>query len=408
MHDNYLTLLKTHILAEDTFLNAAFSGRQKGRSLTWIKVTLRPVLLKEKRHIQFSYFDGKQDVAKNYAESELETKVDELLALPFKNITLRTTTGNIRVQITKKGKAIIHQDKTPATQPKQSNLSHDHRKNLILPLDKPDPFLQTIGIMTEDGRVRAKMQDKFWQINRFLQLIHQTIDLNKLTASPLKVIDCGCGSAYLTFATYHYLSHILKRPTQMAGIDLKTDLLKRRSEQAKNLGWDGLVFEASRIIDYAPAAPPDIVLALHACDTATDESLAQAVKWNSRYIFSVPCCHHHLQAQLPSVGQACPERSQRIANLSHKPILRHGILKERLGDILTDAFRAIVLRVMGYRSDVVEFISSEHTDKNLMIRAVKVAPPGQPQFVQEYQAMKAEWGVTPYLETLLGELFEQV
>jgi len=397
MHDNYLTLLKNHILDEDTFLDAVFSGQQKGQNLPWVKVTLRPVLIKNKRYIQLSYFDGKQDVAKNYAEAELETKVDELLALPFKNITLRATTGNIRVQITKKGKAIIHQDKTPAAQPQQPNLSHDHRKDLILPLDKPDPFLQTIGIMTEDGRVRAKMQDKFWQINRFLQLIHQTIDLNKLTASPLNVIDCGCGSAYLTFATYHYLTHILKRPTQMVGIDLKTDLLKRRSEQAKNLGWDGLAFKASRIIDYTPAAPPDIVLALHACDTATDESLAQAVKWNSRYIFSVPCCHHHLQAQLPSVGQ--------VANLSHKPILRHGILKERLGDILTDAFRALILRVMDYRSDVVEFVSSEHTDKNLMIRAVKAVRPGQPQFTREYEALKAEWGVTPYLEELLGEQF---
>ncbi len=392
MSNAYQQEIKTGILNEKTFLSAVFSGRQKGKSVPWEKVSLRPVLLKGKRHIQFSYFNGKQDISKNYAGDELAAKIDELLALPFKSIVLRATTGNLRVQFSKKGKAIIHREKAPQSAPPP--LSHDRRKDLILPPDRPDPFLQTIGIMTEDGRVRAKMQDKFWQINRFLQLIHQSINPKHLNHLPLRVIDCGCGSAYLTFAAYHYLSYILKRPTQMTGIDLKSDLLRRRSEQAQKLGWDGLRFEASRIIKYTPSAPPDIVLALHACDTATDESLAQAIRWGSRYIFSVPCCHHHLQAQLPTVGQA--------ANLSHKPVLRHGILKERLGDILTDAFRALILRIMGYRSDVVEFISSEHTDKNLMIRAVKTAKPGQTQFLREYEAMKAEWGVTPYLEALLG------
>ncbi|OQY37279.1 MAG: hypothetical protein B6243_00970 [Anaerolineaceae bacterium 4572_5.2] len=397
MSNTYQQRIKNHILDEETFLSAVFSGQQKGKSVLWEKVSLRPVLLKDKRHIQFSYFDGKQDISKNYAGDELAEKVDELLALAFKSIALRASSGDIRVQITKKGKAIIHQDKAPAKQPQQPDLSHNHRKDLLLPFDKPNPFLQTIGIMTAEGRIRAKMQDKFWQINRFLQLVHQSIDLKRLSHSPLRVVDCGCGSAYLSFATYHYLSDILERPTQMVGIDLKSDLLQRRGEQARNLGWDGLRFEASRIIDYTPAAPPDIVLALHACDTATDESLAQAARWGSRYIFSVPCCHHHLQAQLPSVGQA--------VSLSHKPVLRHGILKERLGDILTDAFRALILRIMGYRSEVVEFISSEHTDKNLMIRAVKASKPGQAQFLREYQAMKAEWGATPYLEELLGKEF---
>jgi SAM-dependent methyltransferase len=251
--------------------------------------------------------------------------------------------------------------------------------------------------MTQDGRIRAKMQDKFWQINHFLQLISQTADLDQLAGSPLQVVDCGCGSAYLTFATYHYLTTILKRPTRLTGIDVKKDLLDRRAKQAQSLGWSGLTFKASRIIDFEPPTPPDIVLALHACDTATDEALAQAIKWQSQLIFSVPCCHHHLQAQLSSVGQ--------IADLSQKPLLRHGILKERLGDILTDAFRALILRIMGYRTDVVEFISSEHTARNLMIRAVKSTRPGHSQFVREYEKMKECWGVKPYLETLIGEAF---
>ena len=395
----YQQAIKTGILDEKTFLSAVFSGRQKGKSVPWEKVSLRPALLKGKRYIQFSYFNGKQDISKNYAGDDLAAKIDELLALPFKSIVLRANDGNLRVQFSRKGKAIIHREKAPQNAPPPA-LSHNRRKDLILPADKPDPFLQTIGIMTADGRVRVKMQDKFQQINRFLQLIQQSINPKHLQNNPLRVVDCGCGSAYLTFAAYHYLSYILKRPTQMTGIDLKSDLLRRRSEQAQKLGWEGLRFEAVRIIDYLPPSPPDITLALHACDTATDESLAQAIKWGSKYIFSVPCCHHHLQAQLPTVGQA--------NSLSHKPILRHGILKERLGDILTDAFRALILRVMGYRSEVVEFISSEHTDKNLMIRAVKTARPGQAQFLREYKAMKAEWGVTPYLETLLGERMNAV
>ena len=140
-----------------------------------------------------------------------------------------------------------------------------------------------------------------------------------------------------------------------------------------------------------------MVLALHACDTATDEALAQAIHWGSQFIFSVPCCHHHLQAQLDSVAHA--------KVLAHKPLLRHGILKERWGDILTDAFRALILRILGYRTEVIEFISPDHTAKNLLIRAVKSTAPGDPNFLAEYKALKAEWGVSPYLEALLREKF---
>jgi SAM-dependent methyltransferase len=252
--------------------------------------------------------------------------------------------------------------------------------------------------MTASGEVRASRRDKFVQINEFLRLIVETRELEALDADPLTLVDCGCGSADLTFAVYHYLNHVLARPARLTGVDVKRALLRERAALAERLGWEGLSFVASRIIDFEPGVEPDIVLALHACDTATDEALAQAVAWGSRMIFSVPCCHHDLQAQMK--GPAMPDVFQ--------PVLRQGILKERLGDILTDTFRAQLLRMMGYRTDVVEFVSSEHTDKNLMIRAVKFADPGDAQMVREYERLKAYWSVQPFMERLLADVFPDV
>lgn len=394
MPENYIPLLKQLILQTDTLVNATFNGSQKGKTCPWIKVLLRPVLIKGVRQVQFSYFDGQKDLTRNYAGPEIEAPLDELLALPFNSISLRTAAEKIRVQFTQKGKAILHRENVSPEQVPAGPPAHDRPKNLLLPAHQPDPFLQAVGIMTAQGKIKADMQDKFRQINQFLQLIDHTADLRQLSPqAPLLVIDCGCGSAQLTFAAFHYLTHILNLPAQMIGVDLKKDLLKKRAEQAQALGWTDLRFEPCAIIDFVPPRPPDMVLALHACNTATDEALAQAITWGSKLIFSVPCCHHHLQAQLPTLAQT--------ENPAHRPIFRQGILKERLGDILTDAFRAQILRLKGYRAEVVEFISSEHTAKNLMIRAEKIALPVEDRFVAEYRALKQEWGVTPYLETLL-------
>jgi len=355
---------------------------------------VRPVELKGVYHLQFSYFDGRHDISKNYRGDDLSARVDELLAEPFSSIVVHTTTEKLRAQITKKGKTILHREKhnAPKTTP---NLNHDRPKGLIFPFGEPNPFLHAVGIATADGKIKAKMTDKFWQINRFLDLVSQTLSSADLPARPLNVIDCGCGNAYLTFATYYFLTKILGRETRLIGIDVNADLMAKRNAQVAEMDWSGLEFHPSAIIDFRPDTPPDIVLALHACDTATDEALAQAIRWGSRHIFSVPCCHHHLQAQLPPLGA--------VENPAYKSILRHGILKERLGDILTDTFRALILRMMSYRTDVVEFISTEHTARNLMIRAVKTTTGDNSLFVAEYNAMKNFWGVTPYLETLLSD-----
>lgn len=385
----YQQTLKTHILDEATFVTAEFNGVQRGHTMRWQRLELRPLQLKNGRFIQFSYFDDKQHIAKNYAADELETALDEALALPFKNWNLTHTNGRLRVQITKKGKAIVHEDK--AQQPIDLPvLAHDRPKQHILSEDEPVPFLQAVGIMTANGRVKANMRRKFRQINQFLMLIAETADFG--SEASLNVVDFGCGNAYLTLAAYHYFHNALSVPTQLTGIDIKEKLVRRHNQTAKELGWDGVRFLAQPIDSYQPPMPPDIVLALHACDTATDDALAQAIRSHSRYIFSAPCCHHHLQAQLNQQASPAPFTA----------VVRHGILKERLGDILTDAFRALILRIMGYRTDVIEFIDTQHTPRNLMIRAVKTSAPGDPQFVAEYREMKAFWQVTPYLETLLG------
>ncbi|KAA3659383.1 MAG: SAM-dependent methyltransferase [Chloroflexi bacterium] len=388
--NDYKQLVKESILDKKQFIRAVFTGQQRGQTVPWNKLIVRPVMLKESRHIQISHFDAKKDITKNYTEAEISEKLDEILTLPFKNIHVQTSSDKLQIQFTKKGKALIHRHKSH-TKSKQLSLSHDRRKNLLLPGDKPDPFLETIGIMTKDGKIRANRQGKFKQINEFLKLVLESGELEKLDASPLHIIDCGCGNAYLTFAVFYYLKHILKLPTEMVGIDVNKPLLERRTAQTQELGWEGLSFQQSTIIDFQPTTLPHVVLALHACDTATDETLAQAIKWQSDMVFCAPCCHHHLQQQM----------TQKNNPDIFSPILRHSSLKERMGDILTDSFRSLILQIMGYRTDIVEFVSTEHTGKNLLIRAVKTGKPGNQRAVQEYKSLKQFWQLSPYLEQLL-------
>ena len=380
-------LVKGHILEDGTLVRAVFSGRRRGHTCPWIEVVIRPVRIGNKRQLQFSYFDGKKDVTKNYTD-QAEAVLDELLALPFTSIQVNTADSAVQVQITRKGKAIVHRH--GPVQHRTPSLQHDRHKKLMLPVDRPDPFLRAIGIMTQEGKVRARARKKFQQINEFLKLVVETGEWSE-GDRPLRIIDCGCGKAYLTFAVYHYFNHILGVPIKVLGVDVNRELLDKQAEQGRALGWDGLSFQVSSILDFQPTEPPDVVLALHACDTATDEALAQAIRWQSDRIYTVPCCHHHLQQQM----------RQGTAPVQLRPILRHGALRERLGDILTDGLRAQILRIMGYRTDVIEFVSTEHTAKNLMIRAVKSAPRGDRQAIHEYEALTEFCQVRPYLAQLL-------
>ena len=392
MPEDYVERVRESILAGESLVRATFSGRQSGTTLEWIKVVVRPVQVKGALHWQVSHFDAEKDTTENYAAEEIVGKVDELLALPFKNIHVETTRGSLEVRITKKGKAFLRE--IPLAEPRAAvDLAHDREKKKVLSLGDSAPFLEAVGILTKGGKVKADRQGKFRQINEFLRLVEETGVFAEGAGKPVHIADCGCGNAYLTFAIYHYVTNILRLPADVVGIDVKGDLLKRHREKVRALGWDRLTFELGSIADFQPAVVPDVVVALHACDTATDDALARGIRWSSRLIMSAPCCQHELQQQLSHVPVPTPFRA----------VSRHGILDERLGDILTDTFRAAILRIMGYRTDVIQFVSTEHTAKNLMIRAVKTSESGSAHSVEEYQALKDYWHVTPQLERLLGD-----
>ena len=389
MDSDYKDLVRERILQRETLIRAAFTGEQKGSSLPWVKVTVRPVELKGQIHLQFSYFDEKKDITKNYLE-EAAAKVDELLALPFRNIFIESSVGNVQVNISKKGKALINESKpTKST----TNLSHDRQKNRILTAENAAPFLKAIGIMTDDGRIKADMQHKFKQINEFLRLVEETGAFHNWGGRPIRVVDFGCGSGHLTFAMYFYLREILRLDAHVTGVDIKRELMDQLQAKSEALQWHGLNFQTGYISEYETDIHPDVVLALHACDTATDDALVKGIEWGSRLIVCAPCCQHELQEQMA--------RIEMPGQLS--PIFQHGIFFERMGDILTDSFRANILRIMGYRTDVTEFVPIEHTGKNLMIRSVKTAPVGEARWVDEYRNLKSFWKLTPYLEKVLGE-----
>jgi SAM-dependent methyltransferase len=383
--------VKRLVLDEQVFVRFTMKCRSQDASTSWRQVIIRPVLIKNERYLQFSYFSQKQDITRNYRDSQAGQKLDEILALPFNSLVVQSTLEDLRVQITPKGNVILHRDKA-SKGGLERQLAHDVSKKLLLPAGKLDSFLQTTGIMDDQGRVRPSMQGKFSQINAFLKLLEHTGELERFDTTPIHILDCGCGSAYLSFAAYHYLNNVRGIPAHLTGIDTNATLIQKDNRQSEELGFSDACFQKSAIIDYVPQKSPDIVLALHACDTATDEAIYQGIVSESRLIMCAPCCHHQLHKQLHAVKP-------------FTPVFQDGILKQRLSDILTDTFRALILRSMGYKTDVVEFVSPEHTNKNLMIRAVRRTQRDKARNVQEYLDLKTYWGVTPYLEMLLGGRF---
>ncbi len=402
-----LPQLITDTVLNPDFRRATFGGAVRGTPTEWVRVVLRPVELRGQLHLQFSYFDGKKDFAKNFTRPEAEAPLAELFQLGYAGIHLETAHEEIDIRTTKKGKVFVGRKQTKehaaAAEP------HNRVKDVPLPEGRADKLLHVMGIATAEGRVRPTMRAKFTQINEFLKHLTHTLDdaglrlggtgvhpnqaqehrLEAGATRTLEILDCGCGSSYLTLAAHHYLNDVLAIPARIIGVDVNEELIRKSIERAEKLGTVGLNFACGRIGSLD--AKPDIVLALHACDTATDDAIAQTILSGAKLLLSVPCCHHHLNDSIRAEGPAEVLR----------PILRHGILQQRTADLITDAFRALVLRIMGYRTEVVEFVSPEHTARNLMIRAIEGLPVGEPAFVNEYREMKRFWNVTPYLETLL-------
>lgn len=377
------------IVFGENFNRAIFSGVEKGAAIAWQRIVIRPVLIRGERYWQFSHFDEKKDITKNYLRLEAGQALDDLLEMPFRNVTVEAGERRLEIRITKKGKALQHESRIEGAAP--PNLEHDRAKEKLLTPENALPMLQAVEIATADGRVRAEMQSKLRQINEFVRLVDETGVFNRWPEDTLlRAVDLGCGKGYLTFALYHYLAQMRGLQAELIGVDLKSDLLVKLEERRLALGWEGLRFVAGTIQDYQPGQAPQVVVALHACDTATDDALAKGLRWGSRLIVTAPCCQHYLQAQMADL--LLPE--------AFAALTRHGILFERIGDLVTDALRAAYLRAWGYRTEVIQFTPLEHTAKNLMIRAVKTGKVPDRGAITEYWGLRNYWGVKPRLEML--------
>jgi SAM-dependent methyltransferase len=361
-----------------------------------VRVVVRPVELRGGRFLQFAYYDARQSRTHNATPTDAAARLDEVLTVGFSAVHLDTDTGETDVRLSKKGKVLIGRRTAAAAPP--ADTAHNRQKDVPLPEGRADHLLEALGIMTPDGRVRPTMRAKFTQVNEFLKHLDHKLDDAGLRdlGRPVEILDCGSGSGHLTLAAHHYLDDVLGIPARITGVDANPHVVQKSAAAAGQLGADGAGFACTRIGTFEGTA--DVVLALHACDTATDDAIAQAVRSESRLLLSVPCCHQALNAALKADGPAGVLR----------PVLRHGILHQRTADLLTDAFRALILRIMGYRTDVVEFVSPEHTARNLMIRAVRGPAPGDPAFAAEYRELCRFWGVVPYLETALGDPFRRL
>lgn len=353
------------------------------------KIVARPVEIQSGRQIQVTFSGKGKSEVKNFAGPEWSRQLDEMLAQRFTQIHVQTSKGDLHIRITRKGRVLISKGAPSVAGPAQAQ-RHNRPKEYPLSAEGPDAFLEAIGIKNERGEVRPSMQAKFRQINSFISLIEPLFPDN--LPRSLEILDCGCGSAYLTFALYHALVHSRKIRANLTGIDKNRDVIEKCSALRDRLGWEGLSFHVAEIGAFTPEVPPDLVLSLHACDTATDEAIAKGILSDSQAIVASPCCQHELH--------------HKIASPHFAPVLRHGILRERLADILTDTFRALALTIMGYRTQVVEFVSADATPKNLLIRAEKVHQPGDAVAIQEYLELKNFWSVKPAIEGLLGEKFK--
>ncbi|TWG13971.1 class I SAM-dependent methyltransferase [Actinoplanes teichomyceticus] len=356
---------------------AVAAGRRRGHVPSVTRAQVRPVALKSGPKLQIVTDDGARPFTRNVAPgAEAAAAIDELLAEPFGNWHVETESATVQVRITKKGDAQVHRAASAPAAPAVQG--HDRAKQWLL--DPGDPLFEVIG-----GNAAKRRQ-----IDAFLRALAATLPDELPT--PLRVVDLGCGNAYLTFAAYRYLTG-RGATVQVVGVDVREDQRVRNGAVAERLGCaDDVTFVAGTIEAAQLPFAPDLVLALHACDTATDQALARAVRWEARWVLAAPCCHHDIAAQLK--GGAAPS--------PYGEFTRHAILRERFADVLTDSLRAALLRLHGYRVDVVEFVDSAHTPRNLLLRARRTGAPATAEQRAEYDALTGQWGVKPALALMLS------
>ena len=365
------------LLLDPALTRAVAAGKRRGFTPSVTRAELRPVALKGGSRLQIVTDDGSRPYTRNVEPgAEAAAAIDALLAEPFGNWHVETAATTVQVRVTKKGDAQVHRAAPTAPAVAQG---HDRAKQWLL--DPGDPLFTVVGGTAAKRR----------QVDAFLRALAATLP-DQLPAE-LRVVDLGCGNAYLTFAAYRFLADRGVK-VRVVGVDVREDQRVRNSAVAEQLGCaDAVTFVAGTIEDAVVVEAPDLVLALHACDTATDQALARAVRWDAKWVLAAPCCHHDIAAQLK--GNPTPH--------PYGEITRHAILRERFADVLTDSLRSALLRLHGYRVEVVEFVDSAHTPRNLLLRArLTGAPPADGQRA-EYDALTSQWGVTPALERLLAQ-----
>ena len=361
------------------FISATLSNPKKKDDVQKVKV--RPVLKKEVLYFQFESFRNNQAFHENVEEKKACEILLEYMG-NMRQMQMETQRADYTVLVSKKGKVTI-KSKIKKGGKKKIDMSHDRKKKYVLEEGVPVPFLQDLGVMTQDGKIVRAKSDKFRQINRFLEFIEDILpELDK--GRELTILDFGCGKSYLTFAMYYYLRELEGFDVNIIGLDLKEDVIRHCSELARSYGYDKLHFYQGDIAGYEGVSSVDMVVTLHACDTATDFALAKAVEWGAQVILSVPCCQHELNRQ--------------IKNEMLQPIMRYGILKERMAALITDGLRAELLESKGYETQLLEFIDMEHTPKNILIRAVKTGKKkNRESFADSMKALH----VNPTLDRLL-------
>lgn len=348
------------------------------------KISIRPVLLKEDICFQAELFRETKVFHKNLDRKEAIEKILEWMDGSFRQLQLTARTGTAVALVSRKGKVTI-KEKRQNSGVKGPDLTHNKKKQYLLNEGTPIDFLVDLGVMTAEGKVVNARYDKFRQINRFLEFIE---DVRGVLPKDREVVilDFGCGKSYLTFAMYYYLKVCQDVDVRITGLDLKEDVIRHCNELAQKYGYEKLEFQKGNIAEYEGRELIDMVVTLHACDTATDYALYKAVRWNAKVILSVPCCQHELNRQ--------------IQNETLRPVLKYGLLKERIAALVTDGLRAELLEQQGYDTQILEFIDMEHTPKNILIRAVK-RDGAQKGSCEAYQRCAKALHVQPALENLL-------
>jgi SAM-dependent methyltransferase len=369
--------LEEHIKAPN-FVRAVLSGRRRNLTPTAERIDIKPVLIKGEEKLQIQSTDGRQVTTKNLSANELD--FSELLGQGFANLLAESTSESYSVRISKKDEALVAIGRVKLVR----DLTHDRQKQRLLPED--NRIFALLGMHDGYKRIKPSKMDKYRQVEEFLRLLKPTLDNEVGAQSEISIVDLGCGHAYLTFAVQEYLNSATQK-VKILGVDEREESKRHNDQIANSLGADAQ-FLVAKIAD-TPAQTVDIAIALHACDTATDDSIAWAVKNSAKVIMLAPCCHHDLQAQVDLV----PEPWSLLT--------RHGVVSERLIDLMTDSLRAQILKLLGYRVDIVEFIGGEHTPRNIMIRAVKTGAKVDEAEVARYQAMLADWKIAPHLAELL-------